>query len=105
MTTNKCGATGAVVIGDHHVGQVTCDREIGHDVEFRIVDGWTKPTPHRVTLEWFDVTELPDLALFDPDEIFDVEVPAACVEEHCVLASDHTGLHDEAPWLDAEPAP
>ena len=71
MTTNKCGATGAIVIGDHHVGQVTCELEGGHD-ELAIVH---VTTPHRVTLEWFDTAELPDLALFDPDEIFDVEVP------------------------------
>lgn len=89
MTTNKCGATGAVVIGDHHVWQVTCELELGHDERRLEVVGqgdslapWLstvvthEPTPHRVTLEWFDVAELPDLALFDPDEIFDVEVPA-----------------------------
>jgi hypothetical protein len=101
MTTNKCGATGAVMIGDHHAGQVTCELDESHvdrkrrtDHDFGGRSGHCHrctttrrrsgefdctpipATPHRITLEWFDVAEVPDLALFDPNETFDVEVPA-----------------------------
>lgn len=64
MTTNKCKNIGALIVDRRVVSELPCEIDQGH------------AGPHRVTLEWFDTAELPDLALFDPDEIFDVEVPA-----------------------------
>lgn len=88
-----CGAIGALTVGGRVVGQLRCEREIGHD-ELAIVH---EATPHGVTLEWAPEAE-PDLDLFDPDERFDVEVEipvvGPCAVEGCVLESGHGGLHE-----------
>lgn len=62
-----CGAIGALMVGGRVVGQLRCERILGH-AEF-------PNDPHGVTLEWSPEKEV-DLDLFDPDERFDVDVPA-----------------------------
>jgi hypothetical protein len=87
-----CGAIGALIVGGRVVGQLRCDRELGHDEDAlvglgeRIPGGYRPPrdewigtrraypaTPHGATLEWTPEAD-PDLDLFDPDESFDVDV-------------------------------
>lgn len=89
-----CGAIGALIVGGRVVGQIRCEREIGHD-ELAIVH---ETTPHGVTLEWTPEHE-PDLDLFDPAERFDVEVEipvgGECRVESCLLEGGHAGLHDD----------
>lgn len=87
-----CGAVGALMVGGKVVGQLRCERELGHDEDAlvglgeHIPGGYRPPrdewigtarvypaTPHAVTLEWTPERE-PDLDLFDPDERFDVNV-------------------------------
>jgi len=59
---------------------------------------------HAYTLEWADadVELLPDVELFDPDELFDNVVPfpardagKPCVVAGCVLEQGHDGVHDD----------
>lgn len=67
MTT--CGAIGALTIAGREVGAFTCELDRGHEI-FGV--------NHRASIEWTDATieQLPDADLFDPDEVFDVTVPA-----------------------------
>lgn len=107
-----CRAPGVIIIGGKRVGQVRCGLEAGHDrrrVESvgqgDLLAPWLatvrtiEPTPHAVTLEWLDPMELPDLALFDPNETFDavVEIPTGgdCRVGWCLLEGGHDGPHDD----------
>lgn len=63
-----CGAIGALMVGGKVVGQLRCEKPAGHLVG--------EPSGHGVMLEWSDPGVPPDLDLFDPDERFDVDVPA-----------------------------
>lgn len=66
-----CGAIGALMVGGRVVGQIRCELEAGHDTEAAIFgDEWT---PHEARLTWTPEAA-PDLDLFDPDEVFDVDV-------------------------------
>ena len=69
MTGNTCGAIGVMTIAGREVGAFTCELDAGHGV-FGVA--------HSASIEWSDATieQLPDADLFDPDEIFDVDVPA-----------------------------
>ncbi len=91
-----CGAIGALMVGGKVVGQLRCEREAGHADGVRVRIGTVIPpelhgvrpidydagsnvypgTPHGVVLEWTPEDGPPDLDLFDPDERFDVDVPA-----------------------------
>lgn len=71
MTDNptRCGAIGAMKIAGREVGAFVCELDLGHGVS---------GVDHEAVLSWSDATieQLPDADLFDPDEHFDVEVPA-----------------------------
>jgi hypothetical protein len=66
----KCGAIGSLEVGGRSVAAVRCTLDAGHGL-FGV--------DHESTLHWTDETiqQLPDLALLDPHERFDVDVPLA----------------------------
>lgn len=82
MTT--CNAIGALMVGGRVVGQIRCEREAGHaeGIFPRVMSEpgaiptvyQFEPTPHAMTLTWTPEAE-PDLDLFDPGEVMDVDVP------------------------------
>lgn len=69
-----CGAVGALMVGGRVVGQLRCEKDLGHSAQ-----GF--PTHHSVALSWAPEAEA-DLDLFDPDEHFDVDVPIVCQYVH-----------------------
>lgn len=94
MTDNPCPAVGALIVDGREVAQMRCDLEAGHGVSVGVLDrpeslklatarlAAGRPMaarPHAFTFTWTDETavEIPDAALFDPDERFDVEIPDA----------------------------
>jgi hypothetical protein len=79
-----CNAIGSIEVGGHSVAAVRCTLDAGHGL-FGI--------KHLVELEWTDDTigDLPDLALLNPDEVFDAEVPLS------PLPFEHDDVLDWAP--------
>jgi hypothetical protein len=86
----RCTALGSVEIHGRTVGVIRCGLDAGHDAgPFpRIIRTamiyperdaiiQREPSPHRAVLEWVDASAKPDLALLDPHERFDVDVPLA----------------------------
>lgn len=96
----RCDAIGALIVGGRVVGQLRCDREVGHGEPQDKSIPWARRVgaAHGMTLEWTPEAD-PDLDLFDPAERFDVEVEIPiggdCRVESCLLEGGHEGLHDD----------
>lgn len=115
-----CPAIGALVVAGHVVGQLRCTEVVGHD-ELKVrnpgfPDESYEATPHRAVLEWTDPEDTVDVDLFDPKEVFDLNIelvmPPALVSninphafEQCATDLSDPDADGSCPcllWLDSK---
>lgn len=113
-----CPAIGALVVAGHVVGQLRCELDAGHDVGQLLepLGILSTPTDHRAVLRWTDPEDAVDVDLFDPKEVFDLNVelvmPPALVSdinphafEQCATDLSDPDADGSCPcllWLDSK---